>query len=55
MYERTAGAENRNKYEIKYKNYLKGIVKIPQSKAKINLGKSIENSEDRDNTLWNKC
>lgn len=29
MYERITGAENRNIYEIKYKNCLKGIVKIP--------------------------
>jgi hypothetical protein len=54
MYERITGAEDRNIYEIKYKNYLKGIVKKPHGKAKINLDKRIENSEDRDNAVWNK-
>jgi hypothetical protein len=54
MYERITGAENRKTYEIKYKNYLKGIVKKPQGKAKISLDKCIENSEDKDNTVCNK-
>ena len=40
---------------FKYKNYLKGIVKKPQGKAKINLDKCTEDSEDRDITVWNKC
>jgi len=34
-YEKITGAENRNIYEIKYKNYLKRIVKKPKGKAKI--------------------
>jgi len=44
-----------NIYEIKYKNYLKGIVKKLQGKTTINLDKCVENSEDRGNTVWNKC
>jgi len=53
--EELQGRENRNIYEIKYKNYLKGIVKKLQGKRKINLDKCVKNSEDRDNTVWNKC
>jgi hypothetical protein len=41
MYERIRGAENRNVYGIKYKDYFKGILKKLQGKAKINLDKCI--------------
>jgi hypothetical protein len=55
MFDTTTRAENRNIYELKYKTFSDGIVKKPEGKAKINLGKFIENSKDRDTKVWNKC
>jgi hypothetical protein len=54
-FDTTTRAENRNIYELKYKTFSDGILKKPEGKAKINLGKCIENSKDRDTKVWNKC